>query len=197
VDETDKVSSTICCQDQGRLRDRVDSDRLAVSVAVLPHWIERESFLATSAFMQTNSETSAYPSCDICIEGGALCGKQRAGIAFPVRSYLVRSSGNPGARTPPPLFNSAMDDPGDQPQGKLGSGYDRRDAGLLPGQPAPGGLGKRRFLKGEIENIRPAQEIGRCHYLELCHHSFRHHRGRGVSQAFRVLRRLGTSPFQM
>jgi hypothetical protein len=30
--------------------DRVDSDRPAVSVAVLPHWINRESFLATSAF---------------------------------------------------------------------------------------------------------------------------------------------------
>jgi hypothetical protein len=27
--------------------DRVDSDRLAVSVAVLPHWTNRESFLAT------------------------------------------------------------------------------------------------------------------------------------------------------
>jgi hypothetical protein len=42
------------CQDRGRLRDRVDSDRLAVSVAVLPHWINRESFLATLAFPGAN-----------------------------------------------------------------------------------------------------------------------------------------------
>src|SRR5260370_25006656 len=34
----------------------LDSDRLAVSVAVLPHWFNRESFLATSAFFVT------YPS---------------------------------------------------------------------------------------------------------------------------------------
>jgi hypothetical protein len=33
VNETEKVSSTICCQDRGWLRDRVGSDRLGVSVA--------------------------------------------------------------------------------------------------------------------------------------------------------------------
>jgi hypothetical protein len=58
VDETEKVSSTICRQDRGRLSDRVDSDRLAASVALLPHWINRESFLATGIFEADYYSTS-------------------------------------------------------------------------------------------------------------------------------------------
>jgi hypothetical protein len=59
VDETEKASSTICCQDKGWPLDRVDSDRLGVSVAGFDLCINRESFLAITAFSGSNRKNCA------------------------------------------------------------------------------------------------------------------------------------------
>jgi hypothetical protein len=53
VDETEKVSSTICCQDRGWLWDRVGSDRLGCQRCWVCS-INREVLPATSAFIRIN-----------------------------------------------------------------------------------------------------------------------------------------------